>query len=56
MWQKLNSRRFWLACAGVLFVIITEVIGASIPAEAYWALTGSIIAYVLGESYADANR
>lgn len=54
--SKLKSRKFWLTLAAVLLVISNEGLGLGIPEEAYWAVVGSVAAYVFGESYVDAKN
>jgi len=52
---RLKSRKFLLALANFLFIVINEVLGAPIDREAYFAITGGIIAFICGESYVDGQ-
>lgn len=54
--SKLKSRKFWLTVGSVALVIANQGLGLGIPEEAYWAVILPVMAYVFGESYADANR
>ena len=56
MWTRLKSRKFLIAVANVIFVFINEVYGAPICREAYYAVTGGLIAFILGESYVDGQH
>ncbi len=56
MWTRLKSRKFLMAVANVIFIFINEIYGAPICREAYWAITGGIIAFILGESAVDASH
>lgn len=53
--QRLKSRKFLLALANFIFVAINELSGTPIDREAYFALTGGIIAFIAGESYVDGQ-
>jgi len=55
IWTRLKSRKFLLALANFLFIVINEVLGAPIDREAYFAITGGIIAFICGESYVDGK-
>lgn len=52
---RLKSRKFLLALANFLFIVVNEVFGAPIDREAYFAITGGIIAFIAGESYVDGQ-
>lgn len=61
MLQKFKSRKFILAIIGALIAIVNAVLdavgGPAINTEAVLTILGPIIAYILGEAYADgANR
>jgi len=53
---RLKSRKFLLALANFIFVIINELLDRPIDPNAYWAVTGGIIAFILGESYVDGQH
>ena len=52
---RLKSRKFLLALANFIFVAVNELSGTPIDREAYYAVTGRIIAFILGESYVDGK-
>lgn len=52
--KKLKSRKFWVAVASALFIILTEGLGINVEPIAYWSLIGVAIAYICGEAYVDA--
>lgn len=54
--QRLKSRKFLMALAAILLIVINEMIGLSIPADAYWAIVLPVIAYILGEAYTDGKN
>ena len=56
MWTRLKSRKFLSAVANVIFIFTNEVYGAPICRDAYWAVTGGLIAFVLGERYVDGQH
>ena len=56
IWTRLKSRKFLLALANFIFVVINEVIGTPVDREAYFAITGGIIAFIVGESYVDGQK
>lgn len=56
IWIRLKSRKFLLALANFLFVVLNEVAGTPVDREAYFAVTGGIIAFIAGESYVDGRR
>ncbi len=56
MWTRIKSRKFLVAVANVIFVFINEVYGAPICREAYWTITGVLIAFIAGESYVDGKH
>ncbi len=52
---RLKSRKFLLALANFIFVAVNALSGTPIDREAYYAVTGGIIAFILGESYVDGK-
>jgi len=54
--QKLTSRKFLLALAGTVFVILNEGFGLGVPKDAYNWIAGFIISYIAGESVVDVAR
>lgn len=55
IWTRLKSRKFLLALANFIFVVLNEVAGCPVDREAYFAITGGVIAWVFGESYVDGQ-
>jgi len=53
--QRLKSRKFLMALASILLIIINEIIGLNIPSDSYWAIILPVIAYILGEAYTDGK-
>ena len=55
IWTRIKSRKFLLALANFIFIVINEVLGAPIDRDAYFAITGGVIAFIAGESYVDGQ-
>jgi hypothetical protein len=55
IWTRIKSRKFLLALANFLFVAVNELSGTPIDREAYFAITGGIIAFIAGESFVDGK-
>jgi len=54
-WTRFKSRKFLLALINFIFVAINEISGTPIDREAYFAVTGGMVAFILGESYVDGK-
>lgn len=57
--QKLSSRKFWAAAVGFITAICVVLGVDELTAEQVSGVVtagGVLIAYILGESYIDANR
>lgn len=54
-WTRFKSRKFLLALINFIFVAINEISGTPIDREAYFAVTGGMVAFILGESYVDGE-
>lgn len=54
--KKFLSRKFLLALAGILFIIVTQMLGVQIDEESYYTVVGAVIAYIIGETVVDATR
>lgn len=54
--QRLRSRKFLVALANFIFVAVNELGGTPIDRDAYFAVTGVLIAFILGESYVDGKQ
>lgn len=55
IWTRLKSRKFLIALANFLFVVLNEVAGCPIDREAYFAITAGVIAFITGEAYVDGQ-
>ena len=53
---RLKSRKFLMVVANFIFILINEVLERPVDPGAYWAITGGIVAFVLGEAYTDASH
>lgn len=53
--QRLKSRKLLMAIAAILLIVCNEIIGLNIPAESYWAIVLPVIAFIIGEAYADGK-
>jgi hypothetical protein len=51
----LLSRKFWLAVATVITVILADNLGLELDPEMIVAITLPVVAFILGESYVDAK-
>ncbi len=56
VWTRLKSRKFLMALANIIFVLLNEFSGAPVCREAYWAVSGGIIAFILSEGYVDGKH
>ena len=57
--QKLSSRKFWAAVVGFVSAVLIALNYSELKIEQIAAVItagGVLIAYILGESYVDANR
>jgi uncharacterized membrane protein len=54
--ERLKSRKFLVAIATILLIILNEMVGLDIPSESYWAIILPGIAYILGEAYTDGKN
>lgn len=54
-WTRFKSRKFLLALANFIFVAANELFGTPIDRKSYFAVTGGLIAFILGESYVDGK-
>ena len=57
--QKLSSRKFWAAMIGFVSAILVACNFSELTVQQVTAVLtagGVLIAYILGESYVDANR
>ncbi len=54
--DRLKSRKFLMAFFAALLIVLNEGLGFGVPAETYGWFSGVVIAWILGESYVDANK
>jgi len=53
--DRLKSRKFLMALATALLMILNEGLDLGIPADVYGWIVGVVIAWILGESYVDGK-
>ena len=54
--QKLTSRKFWVAVASAVFIILSEGLGLNADPELYWKLVALALGYIFGEAAVDIAR
>ena len=54
--QKLSSRKFWVAVASAVFIVLSEGLGLNIDQELYWKLVALALGYIFGEAAVDIAR
>lgn len=54
--QKLTSRKFWVAVATAVFIILSEGLGWNIDEDLYWKLVTIALGYIFGEAAIDIAR
>ena len=54
--QKLTSRKFWIAVATAVFIILSEGLGWNIDEDLYWKLVTIALGYIFGEAATDIAR
>ena len=54
--QKLTSRKFWVAVATALFIVLNEGLGFNMDSELYWKLVTLALGYIFGEAAVDVAR
>ena len=52
----LLSRKFWLAVATALTMLLSGHLGIELDAETVVAVVLPVVAWILGESFVDANK
>ena len=52
--SKLKSRKFWMAVAAGILVILNDGLGLGIDPEAILAFVGLVVSYILGQGAVDA--
>lgn len=53
---KLASRKFWMAVATAVFIILSEGLGWKVDADIYWKIVALAIGYIFGEAAVDVAR
>ena len=53
--DRLKSRKFLMALATALLMILNEGLELGIPADVYGCIVGVVVAFILGESYVDGK-
>ncbi len=54
--QKLTSRKFWVAVASAVFIVLSEGLGLSVDSDLYWKLVALALGYIFGEAAVDIAR
>ena len=54
--QKLTSRKFWVALASAVFIILSEGLGFDVDSGLYWKIVALALGYIFGEAAADIAR
>ncbi len=54
--QRLKSRKFLMAFAAALLIVLNEGLGLGVDPDAYGWIVGVVTAWILGESYIDARK
>jgi uncharacterized membrane protein len=54
--QKLTSRKFWVAVATAIFIILSEGLGWNIDSDLYWKIVTLALGYIFGEATVDIAR
>ncbi|MBO8158813.1 hypothetical protein [Thermosyntropha sp.] len=56
MKQKLTSRKFWVAVASAVFIVLSEGLGWNVDADLYWKVVALALGYIFGEAAVDIAR
>jgi len=54
--RKLSSRKFWMAVASAVFIVLSEGLGWNVDAEIYWKIVALSVGYIFGEAAVDIAR
>jgi len=54
--QKLTSRKFWVAVATAVFIILSDGLGFNVDSELYWKIVVLALGYIFGETAVDIVR
>lgn len=53
--ERLKSRKFLLALAAALLIVLNEGLGLGVDPDAYGWIVSVVVAWILGESYIDGK-
>lgn len=53
--SRLKSRKFLMAVAAAMLIVVNEGLEMGIPPDAYGWFAGVVISYIVGESFIDAS-
>jgi len=54
--QKLSSRKFWVAVATAIFIILSDGLELNVDQDLYWKIITLALGYIFGESAVDIAR
>lgn len=54
--QKLTSRKFWVAVATAIFIVLSEGLGLNVDQDLYWKIVTLALGYIFGEAAVDIAR
>jgi len=54
--RKLTSRKFWVAVASAVFIILSEGLGFNVDSELYWKIVALALGYIFGEAAVDIAK
>jgi len=54
--RKLTSRKFWVAVASAVFIVLSEGLGWNVDQDLYWKIVALALGYIFGESAVDIAR
>ncbi|MBE3586584.1 MAG: hypothetical protein IMW94_10630 [Thermoanaerobacter sp.] len=54
--QKLTSRKFWVAVASAVFIVLSEGLDLKADKDLYWKLVTLALGYIFGEAIVDVAR
>jgi len=54
--QKLTSRKFWVAVATAIFIVLSEGLGLNVDSDLYWKIVTLVLGYIFGEAAVDITK
>ncbi|NLZ54919.1 MAG: hypothetical protein GX892_17595 [Thermoanaerobacteraceae bacterium] len=54
--RKLTSRKFWVAVAAAIFIVLSEGLGLNVDRDLYWKIITLALGYIFGEAAVDVAR